>query len=149
MVSQWSALLFGMRFVCSVVRECVLSKLLFRLSLAPTILSDVTETDPVMHQEYFGPILPVLTVENVDEAISFINQREKPLALYVFSSNNKVEYKIKCRFLGWYFIKWHRWNACFVEFFAGRSPTKTRCFSRLLTLVLVLVLLTIDRRKKW
>lgn len=43
-----------------------------------------------MHQEYFGPILPVLTVENVDEAISFINKRDKPLCVYAYSSNSKV-----------------------------------------------------------
>ncbi|XP_041957942.1 aldehyde dehydrogenase family 3 member B1 isoform X1 [Alosa sapidissima] len=58
--------------------------------VAPTLLSDVSETDPVMHQEYFGPILPVLTVESVDEAISFINKRDKPLCVYAYSSNNKV-----------------------------------------------------------
>lgn len=62
----------------------------FCLSIAPTLLSDVVETDPVMHQEYFGPILPVLTVENVDEAITFINKRDKPLCVYVYSSNSKV-----------------------------------------------------------
>lgn len=44
-----------------------------------------------MQEEIFGPLLPILSVGSVDEAIDFINQREKPLALYVFSSDNKVE----------------------------------------------------------
>ncbi|XP_063050448.1 aldehyde dehydrogenase family 3 member B1-like [Engraulis encrasicolus] len=58
--------------------------------VAPTILTDVSERDPVMRHEYSGPILPVLTVENVDEAISFINNRDKPLCVYVYSSSTKV-----------------------------------------------------------
>uniref|UniRef100_A0A663FHN7 Aldehyde dehydrogenase domain-containing protein n=1 Tax=Aquila chrysaetos chrysaetos TaxID=223781 RepID=A0A663FHN7_AQUCH len=44
-----------------------------------------------MEEEIFGPVLPILTVKSVDEAIEFINRREKPLALYVFSNNKKVE----------------------------------------------------------
>ncbi|KAJ8378255.1 hypothetical protein AAFF_G00244590 [Aldrovandia affinis] len=58
--------------------------------IAPTLLTDVEETDPIMQQEIFGPILPILTVRNVDEAISFICRREKPLCVYVYSSNRKV-----------------------------------------------------------
>jgi acyl-CoA reductase-like NAD-dependent aldehyde dehydrogenase len=46
----------------------------------------------VMQEEIFGPILPIVSVKNVDEAINFINDREKPLALYVFSRNNKVRF---------------------------------------------------------
>ena len=41
-----------------------------------------------MDDEIFGPILPILTVNDVDEAIRFVNDREKPLALYVFSSDD-------------------------------------------------------------
>ncbi|HBP23128.1 MAG TPA: aldehyde dehydrogenase family protein [Planctomycetes bacterium] len=55
--------------------------------LAPTILRNVKPDDPVMQEEIFGPILPVLVIDSVDEAISFINAREKPLALYVFTSD--------------------------------------------------------------
>nr|XP_033776783.1 aldehyde dehydrogenase family 3 member B1 [Geotrypetes seraphini] len=58
--------------------------------IAPTVLVDVKETDPVMQEEIFGPILPVLTVENVEKAVEFINQHERPLALYAFSPDNKV-----------------------------------------------------------
>ena len=43
-----------------------------------------------MKEEIFGPLLPIITVSGVDEAIQFINEREKPLVLYVFSNDNKV-----------------------------------------------------------
>ncbi|KAK4812241.1 hypothetical protein QYF61_011263 [Mycteria americana] len=58
--------------------------------IAPTILTDVSPESKVMEEEIFGPILPILTVKSVDEAIEFINRREKPLALYVFSNNKKL-----------------------------------------------------------
>lgn len=57
---------------------------------APTILTDVDPQSPVMQEEIFGPVLPIVCVRSLEEAIQFINQREKPLALYVFSSNDKV-----------------------------------------------------------
>ena len=56
--------------------------------LAPTILAGVKPDAAVMEDEIFGPILPVLTVGDVDEAIRFVNDRDKPLALYAFSSND-------------------------------------------------------------
>ncbi len=56
--------------------------------------SNVTETDKVMQEEIFGPILPILTVNNELEAIAFINERPKPLALYVFTSNKNLAKKI-------------------------------------------------------
>ena len=43
-----------------------------------------------MQEEIFGPILPVLTVDDVDEAIAFVNERDKPLALYVFADDDGV-----------------------------------------------------------
>ncbi|KAM9223706.1 LOW QUALITY PROTEIN: aldehyde dehydrogenase family 3 member B1-like [Leptosomus discolor] len=58
--------------------------------IAPTVLVDVRQDDPIMQEEIFGPILPILTVTSVDDAIAFINARERPLALYVFSSRKKV-----------------------------------------------------------
>ncbi|CAG2101874.1 unnamed protein product, partial [Medioppia subpectinata] len=58
--------------------------------IAPTILTDVSPTDPVMQEEIFGPILPIIVVKDVDEAIDFINKREKPLTLYIFSTNKVV-----------------------------------------------------------
>uniref|UniRef100_A0A3Q3JI44 Aldehyde dehydrogenase domain-containing protein n=1 Tax=Monopterus albus TaxID=43700 RepID=A0A3Q3JI44_MONAL len=43
-----------------------------------------------MQQDIFGPVLPLLTVNNMDEAISFINKQDKPLCVYAYSSNSKV-----------------------------------------------------------
>ncbi|XP_075445714.1 aldehyde dehydrogenase family 3 member A2 isoform X2 [Ascaphus truei] len=58
--------------------------------IAPTVLTDVKPESMVMQEEIFGPLLPIVSVGNVEEAIQFINQREKPLALYVFSKDKKV-----------------------------------------------------------
>jgi aldehyde dehydrogenase (NAD+) len=58
--------------------------------IAPTVLAGVKPDAPVMNEEIFGPILPVLNVGNIDEAIGFINDREKPLALYAFSTSDDV-----------------------------------------------------------
>ena len=55
--------------------------------LPPTILAGVSPEAAVMGEEIFGPILPVLTVASLDEAVAFINARPKPLALYVFSGD--------------------------------------------------------------
>jgi aldehyde dehydrogenase (NAD+) len=62
--------------------------------LAPTILRRVPEHAPVMQEEIFGPILPVIEVDNVDAAIAFVNARPKPLALYVFSSDDDVQEQV-------------------------------------------------------
>uniref|UniRef100_A0A4Y0BQG3 Aldehyde dehydrogenase n=1 Tax=Anopheles funestus TaxID=62324 RepID=A0A4Y0BQG3_ANOFN len=55
--------------------------------ISPTILIDVKSTDPVMQDEIFGPILPILNVDNAYDAIKFINSRDKPLSIYIFSEN--------------------------------------------------------------
>ncbi|WP_231572531.1 aldehyde dehydrogenase [Halobacillus sp. BBL2006] len=57
--------------------------------IEPTILDQVTWEDPVMKDEIFGPILPVLTYENLYEVIDQVNQRPKPLALYYFGDNGE------------------------------------------------------------
>jgi aldehyde dehydrogenase (NAD+) len=62
--------------------------------IAPTILKNVSPDAPVMQNEIFGPILPVLAVKDMDEALRFVQQREKPLAFYVFSENRKTVEKI-------------------------------------------------------
>jgi len=62
--------------------------------IEPTVMTNVKPTDPVMQEEIFGPILPIMTVEGVQEAIQFIRSREKPLALYVFSKDSKVTNEI-------------------------------------------------------
>nr|XP_040139953.1 aldehyde dehydrogenase family 3 member B1 isoform X2 [Ictidomys tridecemlineatus] len=64
------------------------------LYIAPTVLVDVQETEPVMQEEIFGPILPLVTVRSLDEAIDFINRREKPLALYAFSNSSQVVQRV-------------------------------------------------------
>ncbi len=56
------------------------------LFIAPTILDDVKPDDPIMENEIFGPILPVLAYNRTEEAIAFINERPKPLALYCFGN---------------------------------------------------------------
>ncbi|MEU0005544.1 aldehyde dehydrogenase family protein [Streptomyces sp. NPDC006314] len=58
--------------------------------LAPTVLADVDPKSPVMQEEIFGPILPLVTVADLDEAIGFINDRDKPLALYVFTESDET-----------------------------------------------------------
>jgi aldehyde dehydrogenase (NAD+) len=57
--------------------------------IAPTILDGVTWDDPVMGEEIFGPILPVLTYESLEQAVQTVNRRQTPLALYFFSGNKE------------------------------------------------------------
>jgi len=72
------------------------------LRIAPTILDGVDWTDPVMGEEIFGPVLPVLTFQNLDLAIGQVNSLPHPLALYLFSSNRKTIKKVttRCQFGG-------------------------------------------------
>lgn len=63
------------------------------------MLKDVTGESTVMQEEIFGPLLPIVTVSGVDEAIHFINDREKPLVVYVFSNDNKVNTPAAGRFV--------------------------------------------------
>ncbi|MEU9472111.1 aldehyde dehydrogenase family protein [Streptomyces avermitilis] len=62
--------------------------------IAPTVLADVDPESPVMQEEIFGPILPIVTVPGLDEAIDFINDRDKPLALYVFTASGTTRRRI-------------------------------------------------------
>jgi aldehyde dehydrogenase (NAD+) len=62
--------------------------------IAPTVLADVDPKSPVMGEEIFGPILPIVTVPGLDEAIDFINDRDKPLALYVFTESDGTRTRI-------------------------------------------------------
>ena len=59
------------------------------LFIEPTLIEALPQSD-VMQNEIFGPILPILQIDKTDEIISFINERPKPLALYVFTQNVKV-----------------------------------------------------------
>lgn len=58
--------------------------------LSPTVITDVSWDDAVMEDEIFGPLLPVLTFESIDEALSRLSAREKPLALYLYARNTDL-----------------------------------------------------------
>lgn len=64
------------------------------LQITPTVLEDVSWDAPVMQEEIFGPVLPVLTFKTLDEAIEKVKEREKPLALYLFTQRKDVEEKV-------------------------------------------------------
>ena len=61
------------------------------LHIQPTIMDGVTADDAVMQEEIFGPILPVIAYDSIDEAIALINEREHPLALYLFSEDKVIQ----------------------------------------------------------
>lgn len=58
--------------------------------VAPTIINDPDPESALMTEEIFGPILPVLAVESLDDAVEFVNDRPRPLALYVFSDSGEA-----------------------------------------------------------
>ncbi|MFJ6186468.1 aldehyde dehydrogenase family protein [Streptomyces sp. NPDC092295] len=62
--------------------------------IAPTVLADVSPSAPVMQEEIFGPVLPILTVSGLDEAIAFVNDRDRPLALYAFTNNDTTRRRL-------------------------------------------------------
>ncbi|MFC5471425.1 aldehyde dehydrogenase [Cohnella suwonensis] len=64
------------------------------LKIAPTLLEDVAPESPVMREEIFGPILPIIPYKNIDEVFAAVEMNEKPLALYVFSGDKKFQEKI-------------------------------------------------------
>ncbi|MCY0095452.1 aldehyde dehydrogenase family protein [Hoeflea ulvae] len=62
--------------------------------IAPTILTGVDPASDVMSQEIFGPVLPVITYANIDEAIGFVSARPKPLALYLFCNDGETRDRV-------------------------------------------------------
>lgn len=62
--------------------------------ISPTVLSNVSLESKVMKEEIFGPLMPIITYKNLDEAIGFVNEREKPLALYLFSNKKKNQKRV-------------------------------------------------------
>jgi aldehyde dehydrogenase (NAD+) len=58
--------------------------------ISPTLIDDVQLDSKIMQEEIFGPLLPILSFKNIDEAIALVNEKEKPLALYIFSGKSKV-----------------------------------------------------------
>lgn len=57
--------------------------------IAPTVMDNVTENDAVMAEEIFGPVMPILTFDSFDNLIEELKNKDKPLALYLFSNNKK------------------------------------------------------------
>lgn len=63
--------------------------------IAPTVLADVSPDSPVMREEIFGPILPIVRVPDLDAAIAFITARDKPLALYAFVGSARSKRRLE------------------------------------------------------
>lgn len=72
------------------------------LKIEPTVMDGVTFEDAVMQEEIFGPVLPVLTYDSLDEAVNKINSMAHPLALYMFTNDKKAAKKVmgSCGFGG-------------------------------------------------
>ncbi|MEF9972105.1 MAG: aldehyde dehydrogenase family protein, partial [Oscillospiraceae bacterium] len=68
-----------------------------RRFIEPSLLRDVTWEDPIMQEEIFGPLLPILSFKNLDEALEQIISRPKPLALYLFTNDKATEKKVLSR----------------------------------------------------
>ena len=62
-----------------------------RRRIEPTVMQLTSADDPLMHEELFGPLLPLLPIDNLDDALAFINDRPKPLALYLFSQDAQAQ----------------------------------------------------------
>lgn len=62
--------------------------------IAPTVIDNVTPASKVMQEEIFGPVMPVMEYDSVDEVINFINKGSKPLALYIFSNRSAFQNQI-------------------------------------------------------
>ena len=58
--------------------------------MAPTVIKDVKPVDPIMKDEIFGPVLPVIEYDHFDEVYAIIEQNTKPLAVYIFTRNKKL-----------------------------------------------------------
>jgi aldehyde dehydrogenase (NAD+) len=63
-------------------------------TIEPTILDNITFEDTIMQEEVFGPILPILTYDNLDEMIAQVKSGQKPLSCYVFTKNKTIKNKI-------------------------------------------------------
>ena len=72
------------------------------LQIEPTVLDNVSWDDPVMQEEIFGPVIPVLTYRDLEEALDTVESRPRPLALYCFTESREVKERVlsRCRFGG-------------------------------------------------
>ncbi|OBH40229.1 aldehyde dehydrogenase family protein [Mycobacterium mantenii] len=64
------------------------------ISIQPTVVVDPDPSESLMTDEIFGPILPIMTVQSLDEAISFVNSRPKPLAAYLFTKTKSIRERV-------------------------------------------------------
>lgn len=64
------------------------------MQIEPTVLVDVSPSDPIMQEEIFGPVMPVMTFHEISEVIRYVTDHEKPLALYLFTNSRSVEKQI-------------------------------------------------------
>ncbi|MDA3932097.1 MAG: aldehyde dehydrogenase [Tenericutes bacterium] len=73
-----------------------------QLKIEPTVLRNVSPDSPIMQEEIFGPILPIMTYKDINEAIDFIQKRPHPLALYLFTKSKDTINKVlnQCQFGG-------------------------------------------------
>lgn len=62
--------------------------------IAPTIVLNPDLDSPLMQEEIFGPVLPIITLDNIDKAVDFVNARPKPLALYVYTKSGEFEQRV-------------------------------------------------------
>ena len=67
------------------------------LQIEPTVMDNVTWDDAVMQEEIFGPVMPILIYDSIDQVIELVNGRDKPLALYIFAKDKKVIRKVTGR----------------------------------------------------
>ena len=70
--------------------------------IEPTVMDNITYDDAVMQEEIFGPLMPVLTFDSIEQIIGDINSKQCPLALYIFTSSSKIANQVtsQCRFGG-------------------------------------------------
>ena len=73
-----------------------------RRFIAPTLLDETDPASPIMQEEIFGPVLPMVCFDELDEAIRFVRARPKPLALYLFTADRSAERQVldSCAFGG-------------------------------------------------
>jgi aldehyde dehydrogenase (NAD+) len=62
--------------------------------IAPTLIEGMSDDSLIMHEEIFGPVLPIVTYSDIDAAIGYVNSKPKPLALYIYSNDSKVTDKV-------------------------------------------------------
>ena len=84
--------------ICSLMEGCNIlyggEKDPEQLKIAPTLIGEPSPKHPIMEEEIFGPLLPVMPYERLEEVIDFIRQRPTPLALYLFTRDSRVENKV-------------------------------------------------------